>query len=369
MAEDSRNPQESGRRNFIKTAGVGLAAGGALLSGTAPVAARALTEKEKIARIASNTWPARHLFKRREGDRPPSDEVVAMKKKYGEITMMDFAQFTKDTWPGVTHMDLWSSLFGDFTDDQHVRGEDLDPGRAHPHVLGVRPVDGRGEEVARQAGQQERLRRCAVRSRVQQCPPGHLRPGRGEAQGGHPGGEELDGRRGHPRRQDDAREHRRPPGGPLRHHRDRLPQERRDREVPGPLHRFVQADGGVRREGRGGGHHREPLGTQRRPHDHPGHPGRGEQPLRQGLTGLLQLGARVPPLPRPQGIGAVLHHHRPRQVLGPLGRGRRPALHPDHGGRRATRAGTPWSTRPARGTASRAPTTSSRRSWPPCRGQ
>ena len=26
-----------------------------------------------------------------------------MKEKYGEITMLDFPQFTKDTVPGVTH--------------------------------------------------------------------------------------------------------------------------------------------------------------------------------------------------------------------------------------------------------------------------
>ena len=117
MGENERRPQESGRRDFIRTAGAGLAAGGALLSAAGQAVARPLAEKDKLARIASNTWPARHLFKQREGERPPSEEAVAMKEKYGEITMMDFAQFTKDTWPGVTHMDLWSSLFGDVTDD------------------------------------------------------------------------------------------------------------------------------------------------------------------------------------------------------------------------------------------------------------
>ena len=40
-----------------------------------------------------------------------------MKEKYGEITMLDFPQFTKDTFPGVTRMDLYSALFGDVTDD------------------------------------------------------------------------------------------------------------------------------------------------------------------------------------------------------------------------------------------------------------
>ena len=43
-----------------------------------------------------------------------------MKEKYGEITMLDFPQFTKDTFPGVTRMDLFSGLFGDVTDDDDV---------------------------------------------------------------------------------------------------------------------------------------------------------------------------------------------------------------------------------------------------------
>ncbi len=40
-----------------------------------------------------------------------------MKAKYGEITMLDFPQFSKEHFPGVTHMDLFSGLFGDVTDD------------------------------------------------------------------------------------------------------------------------------------------------------------------------------------------------------------------------------------------------------------
>ena len=59
-----------------------------------------------------------------------------MKKKYGEITMLDFPQFTKDTFPGVTHMDLFSGLFGDVTDDSHVR---------RPHL---RSDDAVGPQVA-----------------------------------------------------------------------------------------------------------------------------------------------------------------------------------------------------------------------------
>lgn len=124
MSDKELEAKVRGRREFFKTAGVGLAAGGALLtsSGTAEAdhaagAARPLTEKEKLSRIATNTWPVRHIFKRREGGRPPGEEVAKLKEKYGEMTMMDMAQFTKDRYPGVYHMDLWSSLFGDVTDD------------------------------------------------------------------------------------------------------------------------------------------------------------------------------------------------------------------------------------------------------------
>jgi sugar phosphate isomerase/epimerase len=52
-----------------------------------------------------------------------------MKKKYGEITMLDFPQFTKDTFPGVTHMDIFSGLFGDVTDDSMFDGRQFDPSR------------------------------------------------------------------------------------------------------------------------------------------------------------------------------------------------------------------------------------------------
>ncbi|HEY1342030.1 MAG TPA: TIM barrel protein [Bryobacteraceae bacterium] len=99
------------RRNFLKTAG----AIGVALS-PAQAQTRKPTEKDKLARLASNSWPIRYIFKSRTGfGRNPRSEE--MKKKYGEITMLDFPQFTKDTFTGVTHMDLFSGLFGDITDD------------------------------------------------------------------------------------------------------------------------------------------------------------------------------------------------------------------------------------------------------------
>ncbi len=120
----------TGRRAFLKGAGL---AGAAALPGAAAAAggvARPLTEKEKLARIASNTWPVRMLFKTRAQGRPARPETEAFRKKYGQITMLDFPQFTRDIFPGVTHMDLWSSLFGDFTDDSMYAGRQMTFGGA-----------------------------------------------------------------------------------------------------------------------------------------------------------------------------------------------------------------------------------------------
>ncbi|MBV8811154.1 MAG: TIM barrel protein [Acidobacteriaceae bacterium] len=121
---------KAGRRGFLKSAGAGLA-GSLILNATGPNASaqegapesithagagRPLTDKEKIARIASNTWPIRYIFKSHAVMAAPQ-EVEQMKKKYGEITMLDFPDFTKQQFPGVYQMDLFSGLFGDAGDD------------------------------------------------------------------------------------------------------------------------------------------------------------------------------------------------------------------------------------------------------------
>ena len=112
------------RRDFLKTAAAGIAASLA----EAPLGAKASlaetltgakadpfpTDKDKLLRIAACSYPIRSIFKSRGQGNPASQEL---KKKYGEITMLDFPQFTKDTFPGVTHMDIYSALFGDVTDD------------------------------------------------------------------------------------------------------------------------------------------------------------------------------------------------------------------------------------------------------------
>ena len=112
------------RRDFFRTAGAGLGAAGAVLAAAEHPAAREWTEKDKLARIASCSWPIRHIFKTRTNASATSTQ---MKEKYGEITMLDFPQFTKDTFPGVTHMDLFSGLFGDATDDAMFAGRVFDP--------------------------------------------------------------------------------------------------------------------------------------------------------------------------------------------------------------------------------------------------
>ena len=135
------------RRGFMKAAGSGFGAAGLLIALGADTTADQRkpaptkgprTEKDKLAQIASNTWPLRSLFKSRAGGRgnPRGDE---MKKKYGEITMLDMPQFTKDTFPGVTRMDLFSGLFGDVTDDSMYvsvgptgRRREFDPSSACP---------------------------------------------------------------------------------------------------------------------------------------------------------------------------------------------------------------------------------------------
>ena len=108
----------SGRREFLQQTSAALAGGllaRPLASAEAGAGSVAADKKARLAQLASNTYPIRTLFKRRPGgrDNPAGDEL---KKKYGELTLLDFPQFTKDQFPGVTKMDVWSSLFGDVSD-------------------------------------------------------------------------------------------------------------------------------------------------------------------------------------------------------------------------------------------------------------
>ena len=146
------------RRRFLRGAGVSLGAG--LLAGSSATSAVGqavspesithasvsppMSEKEKLVRIASNSYPVRYIFKSKEPILSTEDQDVAMKKKYGEITMLDFPEFTKKTFPGVYQMDLWSSLFGDTDDasqyvDSSYLGSDGKHTRSGSLTLRARP--------------------------------------------------------------------------------------------------------------------------------------------------------------------------------------------------------------------------------------
>jgi sugar phosphate isomerase/epimerase len=159
------------RRSFLWSAGAGLAAAGTVLTGHEHAMAQSLAEKARFDRLAACSYPLRSLFRTRRragrgtggGGRavagesnatgrgqgqsaasggpegatggvvvtapPDRDRTTAaeMKQRYGEITALDFPQWTKDNLPGVTRMDLRSSLFGDVSDDAMYRGATFDP--------------------------------------------------------------------------------------------------------------------------------------------------------------------------------------------------------------------------------------------------
>ena len=139
------------RRNFFKAAGVSLAAAGVVLTPQEEARAQAEAEKSNLERIAANSYGVRNLFKTRPYNGPrrsrrraaePEDVMndpnaagplavakaaeaaraklptpAEQKAKYGEITLLDFPQFAKEMFPGVTHMDLYSGFFGDVDDN------------------------------------------------------------------------------------------------------------------------------------------------------------------------------------------------------------------------------------------------------------
>jgi sugar phosphate isomerase/epimerase len=143
MNEHENDRSKVDRREFFKAAGAGLATAGVLMTQRERAVAQGLADRARLERIAGCTWPIRQLFKTRQasgggggaaGGRgavgaPASQGAAAvpatrdrttaaeMKQKYGEITMLDFPQWTKDNFPGVTRMDLFSGLFGNVADD------------------------------------------------------------------------------------------------------------------------------------------------------------------------------------------------------------------------------------------------------------
>jgi sugar phosphate isomerase/epimerase len=136
---------KTSRRNFISTAVTGsMAVAGAGLTGFHPAEdqkKKPASRSDKLKRMASNSYAVNALFKRRANpQRTEPPQLSELKKKYGEITLLDFPQYTKDTYPGVTKMDLWSSLFGDVTDDTMFtrveRNGQIRPGEFDPSTPG-----------------------------------------------------------------------------------------------------------------------------------------------------------------------------------------------------------------------------------------
>jgi hypothetical protein len=70
------------RRTFLRNAGLGVTAVGALFNPEASAAqgsvSRPLTEAEKLSRLAMTCWPQRHLFKT-YGRGTPYEETVALR--------------------------------------------------------------------------------------------------------------------------------------------------------------------------------------------------------------------------------------------------------------------------------------------------
>ena len=130
------------RRNFLRSAGAGLAAAGTVLTSREHAVAQSLAEKARLDRLATCSYPLRSLFKTRQGAGrrggggagpaagagsnatgrgqgpasggpegaaggpavtvpPDRDRTTAaeMKQRYGEITALDFPQWTRDTFP------------------------------------------------------------------------------------------------------------------------------------------------------------------------------------------------------------------------------------------------------------------------------
>ena len=164
------DPHHLDRRRFLRSASAGLVAAGTVLDVGEGALTQPLDAKPRFDRLAACSYPLRSLFKTRQGagrrggggrasgagataggrgqgqgatpggpegaTAGPAVTVPAnrdrttaaeMKQRYGEITALDFPQWTRDNFPGVTKMDLRSALFGDVSADTMYRGNTFDP--------------------------------------------------------------------------------------------------------------------------------------------------------------------------------------------------------------------------------------------------
>ena len=61
------DPNWIDRRNFLRSAGAGLAAAGTVLAGHEQAIAQSVAEKARLDRLATCSYPLRTLFKTRQG--------------------------------------------------------------------------------------------------------------------------------------------------------------------------------------------------------------------------------------------------------------------------------------------------------------
>ena len=225
--------------------------------------------------------------------------------------MLDFPQFTKDTFPGVTRMDLFSGLFGDITDDAMFF-----PAGANGRPGGFDPMSPAWRKWL------DKLANTCVKTGtdVQHISNNAPRPGRLRLAGGR---RETQGRRRLAKRwlegctvlgvEVDAHElaagarPEHPAQRRAARSRRRLPAQHRPDPAARRGHRVAQGDGRLRRQAGHQGDDREPLGPGRRPDEHPDDHRRGQPPVLRGVAGLRQLGARVHALQRAEGARALRH--------------------------------------------------------------
>ena len=109
MNPEQWNDANPDRRGFLKSAAAGLAGAGFASGAPADTAARPLTEKRNWTGWLPTPGPSA-TFSRR-GSAATTPQCDDLKSKYGEITMLDFPQFTKDTFPGrVPHGPVFRAL-------------------------------------------------------------------------------------------------------------------------------------------------------------------------------------------------------------------------------------------------------------------
>ena len=163
MTDSRKHSHHVDRRGFLQAAAAGLTTAGTMLTSRERALAQSLAEKARFERMAGCTWPIRSLFKTRQnpnrgggaggrtGGAPATPPAAAtgratgagpegaqaqpgvaipaipanrdqtttaqMKQKYGEITLLEYPQWMKDNFPGLTRMDIYSGFFGDMVDD------------------------------------------------------------------------------------------------------------------------------------------------------------------------------------------------------------------------------------------------------------